>query len=75
MAFKEAAAQAAPALLEPIMKVEVTVPENYMGDVIGDLNSRRGKIHGDGCPGTVSRSSQPTFRLRKCSVMRPRFGP
>jgi len=45
MAFKEAAAHAAPALLEPIMKVEVTVPENYMGDVIGDLNSRRGKIH------------------------------
>ena len=46
MAFKAAAAKAAPALLEPVMKVEVTVPENYMGDVIGDLNSRRGKIHG-----------------------------
>ncbi len=44
MAFKEAAAKAGPALLEPVMKVEVTVPENYMGDVIGDLNSRRGKI-------------------------------
>ena len=45
MAFKEATAKAAPALLEPVMKVEVTVPENYMGDVMGDLNSRRGKIH------------------------------
>ncbi len=44
MAFKKAALRAAPALMEPIMKVEVTVPENYMGDVIGDLNSRRGKV-------------------------------
>jgi elongation factor G len=45
MAFREAASHASPVLLEPVMKVEVTVPENYMGDVIGDLNSRRGKIH------------------------------
>ena len=45
MAFKEAAKTAAPSLLEPVMKVEVTVPENYMGEVMGDLNSRRGKIH------------------------------
>jgi elongation factor G len=45
MAFKEASAKASPALLEPMMKVEVTVPENYMGDVIGDLNARRGKIN------------------------------
>ena len=44
MAFKEAASKAKPVLLEPIMKVEVVVPEEYMGDVIGDLNSRRGKI-------------------------------
>ncbi len=44
MAFKAAAQKAAPALMEPLMKVEVTVPENYMGDVIGDLNARRGKI-------------------------------
>ena len=36
----------APALLEPIMKVEVTMPEEYMGDVIGDINSRRGRIEG-----------------------------
>ncbi|MCI4398735.1 MAG: elongation factor G, partial [Acidobacteria bacterium] len=44
MAFKDAARAAGPIILEPVMKVEVTVPENYMGDVIGDLNSRRGKI-------------------------------
>jgi elongation factor G len=44
MAFKEAAKKAKPVLLEPIMNVEVVTPEEYMGDVIGDLNSRRGKI-------------------------------
>ncbi|MFJ7420060.1 elongation factor G [Streptomyces uncialis] len=44
MAFKEAARKASPALLEPMMKVEVTTPEDYMGDVIGDINSRRGQI-------------------------------
>ncbi|MEV6230242.1 elongation factor G [Saccharopolyspora shandongensis] len=44
MALKEAAAKASPALLEPMMAVEVTTPEDYMGDVIGDLNSRRGQI-------------------------------
>ncbi|WP_436786372.1 elongation factor G [Yinghuangia sp. YIM S10712] len=44
MAFKEAARKASPALLEPMMAVEVTTPEDYMGDVIGDLNSRRGQI-------------------------------
>ena len=46
MAFKEAMAKAAPVVLEPIMKVEVTMPEEYMGDVIGDINSRRGRIEG-----------------------------
>ena len=44
MAFKEAMQKANPVLLEPIMKVEVTMPEEYMGDVIGDINSRRGRI-------------------------------
>jgi elongation factor G len=44
MAFKKAAALANPVLLEPVMSVEVTTPEGYMGDVIGDLNSRRGRI-------------------------------
>ncbi len=46
MAFKDAMAKAGAALLEPIMKVEVTMPEEYMGDVIGDINSRRGRIEG-----------------------------
>jgi elongation factor G len=46
IAFKDAAKKAGPVLLEPIMKVEVTTPEEYMGDVMGDLSSRRGKIEG-----------------------------
>ena len=46
MAFKDAMQKAAPVLLEPIMKVEVSTPEDYMGDVIGDINSRRGRIEG-----------------------------
>ena len=46
MAFKDAMRQGDPVLLEPIMKVDVTVPEDYMGDVIGNLNSRRGRIEG-----------------------------
>ena len=46
MAFKEAMRKAEPVILEPIMKVVVTVPEDYMGDIIGDLNSRRGQIQG-----------------------------
>ena len=46
MAFKEAARKADPVLLEPVMKVEVVVPEDYMGDIIGNLNSRRGRVEG-----------------------------
>ena len=46
MCFKEAMKKAGPVLLEPIMKVEITMPEEYMGDVIGDVNSRRGRIEG-----------------------------
>ncbi len=46
LAFKDAMAKGAPVLLEPIMKVEVTMPEEYMGDVSGDINSRRGRIEG-----------------------------
>ncbi len=46
MAFKNAMAKADPVLLEPMMKVEITVPEEYMGDVIGDVNSRRGRMEG-----------------------------
>jgi elongation factor G len=44
MAFKEGARKAGPVILEPMMAVEVTTPEDFMGDVIGDLNSRRGQI-------------------------------
>ena len=46
MAFREACKKAKPVLLEPIFKIEVTVPEDYMGDVIGDISSRRGRIEG-----------------------------
>lgn len=61
MAFKNAAEKAGPILLEPIMKVEVVVPEEYLGDVIGDINSRRGHIEGiDARPGVqVVRSHVP----------------
>jgi len=45
-AFREGMSKASPALLEPIMKVEVVTPEDYMGDIIGDLNSRRGQVGG-----------------------------
>ncbi len=53
MGFKEGAAKAAPVILEPIMKVEVVVPEDYMGDVMGDLSSRRGRIMGMESRGTA----------------------
>jgi elongation factor G len=53
MAIKEAARRAKPVLLEPIMSVEVVVPEDYMGDVIGDLYSRRGRIEGSELRGTT----------------------
>ena len=46
LAFKDAMSKGNPILLEPIMRVEVTTPEDYMGDVIGDINSRRGRIEG-----------------------------
>ena len=46
MAFKEGCRKGGAVILEPIMKVEITVPEEYMGDVIGDVNSRRGKMEG-----------------------------
>lgn len=53
MAFKAGALKANPAIMEPIMKVEVTVPEEYMGEVIGDMNSRRGRIEGMEATGTA----------------------
>ena len=89
MAFKEAMKKADPVLMEPIMKVSVIVPEDYMGDVIGDLNSRRGQIQGmearSGAPAaetcsawrrsTARKRSVPKFPFRKCSATRPTFVP
>jgi translation elongation factor EF-G len=79
MAFKEAARKADPVLLEPMMAVEVTTPEDYMGEVIGDLNSRRGQIQAmDERPGAGS--SRASCRCRRCSATsatcaaRPRAG-
>ena len=74
MAFKDASKKADPVLLEPIMKVTVIVPEEYMGDVIGDLNSRRGEIQGFE-ERTGAKRSMLTFRFPKCSVMLPTFVP
>lgn len=54
MAFKDAFAKAAPAILEPIMDVEVETPEDYVGDVMGDLSSRRGMIQGQEQKGTIT---------------------
>jgi len=61
MCFKEAARKAKPVLLEPIMKVEVVTPEDYMGDVMGDLNSRRGMVQGmeDAPAGKIIRAEVP----------------
>jgi elongation factor G len=65
MAFKKAARQAKPVLLEPIMAVEVVTPEDYMGDVIGDLSSRRGRVEGMEQRGTshVVRSQVPLAEM------------
>jgi elongation factor G len=65
MAFKEGAARAKPVLLEPIMKVEVVTPEEYMGDVMGDLNRRRGIVQGmDGsAAGKIIRCETPLMEM------------
>jgi len=65
MGFKAAALKAKPVLLEPIMKVEVVTPEDYMGDVIGDLNSRRGMVQGmeDGPSGKIVRAEVPLAQM------------
>jgi elongation factor G len=65
MALREGVSKASPALLEPIMKVEVTTPEDYMGDVIGDLNSRRGIVSGmeDGPAGKLINASVPLAEM------------
>ena len=65
MCFKEGAKKASPVLLEPVMKVEVATPEEYMGDVIGDLNSRRGMVQGmeDGPAGKIVRAEVPLAEM------------
>ncbi len=65
MAFKEGFQKASPALLEPIMKVEVITPEEYMGDVMGDLNRRRGMVQGmeDGPAGKIVRAEVPLSEM------------
>ncbi|HWO99096.1 MAG TPA: elongation factor G [Methylococcus sp.] len=65
MAFKEGARKASPVLLEPIMKVEVVTPEEYMGDVVGDINRRRGMIQGmdDAPAGKVVRCEVPLSEM------------
>jgi elongation factor G len=65
MAFKKGAQQARPVLLEPMMKVEVVTPEDYMGDVVGDLNRRRGLIEGmdDSPSGKVIRAQVPLAEM------------
>ena len=73
MAFKDAVRKADPVLLEPVMSVEVVVPEAYMGDVIGDLNSRRRTHPGYETRAGTCRSSELWCRWQKCSVTRPIF--
>ena len=70
-AFKEAFNNAQPCLLEPIMDVEVRVPEDFMGDVIGDLNSRRGKIMGMDSEGSfqVIKAKIPQSELYQYSTV------
>jgi elongation factor G len=65
MGFKEGAGKARPVLLEPIMKVEVVTPEEYMGDVMGDLNRRRGLVQGmdDGPAGKIIRAEVPLAEM------------
>jgi len=65
MGFKEGFRKAKPVLLEPIMKVEVVTPEDYSGDVIGDLNRRRGQIQGmdDGPSGKVITAEVPLSEM------------
>ena len=70
-AFKDAIKKAGPILLEPIMKVEVTTPDEYQGDLIGDINRRRGSIISIEAR-TARPSSTPRCRSRKCSATPPR---
>ena len=73
MAFKDGMRKASPVLLEPMMAVEVETPEDYMGNVMGDLSSRRGMVQGmDDIAAAAARSSRPKCRWRRCSATRRR---
>jgi elongation factor G len=74
MILKEAVRRADPVLLEPVMAVEVRTPEDYMGEVIGDLNSRRGQIHAMETS-VAPRSSGPWCHCRRCSDTLATCGP
>ena len=71
MAAKDGVEKADPAILEPVMKVEVTTPEEFMGDVIGDLNSTRGQIDGIDERGERARHPRATCRSPRCSATQP----
>ena len=71
MAFKEAMRRAGPVILEPMMAVEVETPEDYMGDVMGDLNRRRGIVQGMDDDGIGGKKIKPKCRWPRCSVTRP----
>ena len=75
MAFKEGARKAKPVLLEPIMKVEVVTPEDYMGDVNGDLNRRRGVLQGHGGIAGRQDHQAPKCRWPRCSATRRTCAP
>ena len=70
MALKKAKEVCKPVILEPLMKVEVVVPEEYMGDVMGDINGRRGRVEGMESRAGAQVIKALMFRFRKCSVMR-----
>ena len=70
--FKDGCRKASPVLLEPMMAVEVETPEDYAGNVMGDLSSRRGMVQGMDDMAAAARSSRPRCRCRRCSATRPR---
>ena len=71
MAFKEAMKRAKPKLLEPMMSVEVTTPEDYLGDVMGNLNSRRGRIESMNPVGNAQVDQGERAAVARCSATRP----
>lgn len=72
--FKEACRQAAPVILEPVMKLEVVTPDDFLGDVMGDINARRGKIEGMEQRG-IRRLCVVMFRWQRCLATPPHCVP